>query len=126
MQVILTPAAEQKILYFLQNSQISSGFLLGKRISRFIIITDLLPANFSSDNIENIYTSTYEIYKDKLKGFFYRKKKVMINDIFLEKVIMEIDDNKIGFHINRLDHSRETGSVREEIKHIFSKNVNLL
>lgn len=126
MRVLLTPSAARKIIYAQENQSYINGFLLGKRISRFIIINDIVSSSITFENCIELCSDAYQIFGDRIKGFFLKKGTFFTHEYFMEKLILEIDVGKIDFFIERIITGPGGMTEKIRLKHIFAENVKLL
>jgi len=95
MKVQLTPAALREISVLRSAGYKGAGFLLGSAMGRFIIIEQFLPLDFDRANGDDVYRSVLAIYRQRLQGVFFFRRRPFVLDRFLQDLVVVIDGDEI-------------------------------
>jgi len=119
MKLVVGVQAKKKIDLLQKSDNKINGFLIGSKIAKYTIISDLFLYGFNKDDFSDAYRSVYENWGFKLKGFFYRNTNVLFDDYFYEKIIMEINENSTDCYFCRIDCNEKSKRKIEKMKYIF-------
>jgi len=91
MKIIFANDSLAKLRYLTLSENEGSGFLKAERIGHYVFITDLIVGNiFESSDVVNVY----EMWGCKFGGIFVSKELENVSEIFLEKLVLTLRNEK--------------------------------